>query len=515
MMKNGVKLLTALILLLLGVRAHAQSAYLTVTEEVKKTAEAELGGKCCFVFQSKNADLIITSSVASDGASPAPRSEDGVFCYELTVPTDGKRVLTITKKGTALRVEVTKTPQKNRRLYYVVAEVENPIAIEKQAAGAGDIYPKERKACVRFITPIEDLHVEFSPKLGGRLTKEKASSGANLIKLEIDIDSLNKYKSAEEELKVKKEEIDKIIKDKRDADFNSITDAEWDQQDRVNSEYAIAESNWMEASSIRLWSDGTNVLTLPVEDVKNISLKSLTSYGILLLKEKVFASKYDELMHQAKEYMERRDYELARAHYNSAAEVKGISDADKITATRSAEKMAQLEGYKKLLDDKTDEFYVITNGGGTINKKALFAMMDNLIELNKSMGKETGDSYYLEEATRLAEEKQKVGLVFKGRFVMSEYKGGVVQETPITNVRIYGSQDLNNDDMDSPKYSNKGDLITTVTSSDGKFSFTYQPGKYCTFIFEAVGNDQIRVNKHVSVVGRKEDRNVKIRFPKK
>lgn len=494
---------------------YAQSDYLSATEEIRKTESVELGGKCAFVFLSKNSDLVITSSVREDGASPTPRNIDGMFHYELIVPTDGKRVFSIAKKGTALRAEVTRTPQKDKRLYYIVTEVANPITYEDQSGGRGDAYFVERKACIQFITPIAELQVQFSPKLGGKLKKEQAQSGANVIKLEIDIDSLNKYRNAEEELRHKKEEIDKTIKTKSAVDYNTITDAEWALHDKLADEYKIAEGNLIEAATIRLWSEGTNVLILPIDKIRDITVKSLTSYGILMLKEKVFASKYDELMHQAKEYMERHDYELAKAHYSSAAQVSGISEADKITAERSMEKMATLDGYKKMLDEKTDELYMVTNRGGTINKKALFAMMDNLIELNKSMGKETGDSYYLEEATRLAEEKQKVGLVFKGRFVMSEYKGGVVHETPITNVRIYGSQDLNNDDMDSPKYRNKGELVTTVTSSDGKFSFNYKPGKYCTFIFEAIGNDQIKVNKHVSVVGRKEDRNVKIRFPKK
>ena len=513
-MRKAAKILTASLLLLMGAVAHAQSDYLTVTEEVKKAKEAELGGMCCFVFQSKNGDLVITSSVTSDGASPTPRNMDGTYCYELIVPTDGKRVFTITKKGTALRAEVTKTPQKNKRLYYTVTEVANPIVIENQS-GRGNLYPVERKACLQFTTPIEDLRVQFSPKLGGKLKKERAQSGANLIKLEIDMDSLDKYRNTLQDVQSKYDKINKVIKAKEATDLKSITDAEWDLQERLQKEVATAESNLTEVVTIQLWGEGTNLLTLPVGDVMNIQTKSLTPYGILLLKEKVFASKYDELMHQAKEYMERRDYELARAHYSSAAEVGGISEADRITATRSAEKMSQLEGYKKLLDDKTDELYLLTNAGGTINKKTLFAMMDSLIELNKSMGKETGDSYYLEEAARLEREKQKVGIVFKGRFVMSEYKGGMVQETPITNVRIYGSTELNNDDMDSPKYSKKGELITTVTSADGKFSINYQPGKYCTLIFEAVNNDQIKVNKHISVVGRKEDRNVKIRFPKK
>ena len=177
--------------------------------------------------------------------------------------------------------------------------------------------------------------------------------------------------------------------------------------------------------------------------------------------------------------------------------------------------MEKLDQYKDYLDAKSDELFLTLKSGGTINKKKLFSMMDEVISINKAMYNETNDIYYLEEANRLSDEKLKVGLVLKGRFVISEYKGGVVNESPITNVRIYGCQDFNNDEMDKTNYSNKGELITTITAPDGHFSFNYQQGQYRTIIFEAVNNPQIKVNKHISIVGRNEDRNVKIRFPKK
>ena len=342
-----------------------------------------------------------------------------------------------------------------------------------------------------------------------------AGSGANLISLEIAMDSLNKFREQITQVQAQYDEISKIIQAKEKTDIKSITDQEYDQEERLKNELVKAQNDWIEIATIKVFGENTNTITLPMEDIMNIQAKSLTPYGILLLKEKVFASKYDELMHQAKEYMERRDYELAGAHYASAAEVNGISDVDRITAKRSSEKMETLNTYKQHLDVNADNLYRVTHAGGMINKKQLFGMIDELITLYKAMYKETTDTYYLEEANRLAEEKQDVGIVIKGRFVSSEYKGGVAQETPITNVRIYGSQDFNNDKMDSRSYIGKGELIKTVTDADGHFSFNYKPGKYRAIIFEAVGNPQIKENKHISVLGNTDDRNLKIRFPKK
>ena len=329
------------------------------------------------------------------------------------------------------------------------------------------------------------------------------------------MDSLNKYRNHLGEVQASYDKISKIISEKEKTDIKSITDQEFDEEERLKEELTRAQDNWLEAATIKVYGENTNVLTLPVSDIQAIQTKSCTPYGILLLREKVFASKFDELMHQGSDFLERRDYELAGAHYASAAEVAGISAIDKMTARRSSEKMETLHAWKQELNSRADNLYRVTHQGGMVNKKQLFGMMDELIALNKSMYKETADTYYLEEASRLSEEKQNVGLVIKGRFVMSEYAGGVVKETPITNVRIYGSQDFNNDKMDKPTYLGKGELIKTITDADGHFSFNFKPGKYRSIIFEAVGNPEIKENKHISILGTTDDRNIKIRFPKK
>lgn len=497
-----------------SVSSNAQSDYLTANEETKMTENIDLEGKTSFVFLSKNNDLVITSSINSDPQKPQAESASNGYRYEVLVSSDRKRIFTVAKQGTALRTDVTKMPRKDQRVYYTITEVANPITLENQS-GRSDLYPVERKACIQFTTPINDLQITYSNKLGGKITRDIASSGANLIKLEVDMDSLNKYREKVTSTQNKYDEINKTIRAKEKIDPKSISDEEWDLQEKLQGELIIAQNNWMEVATIQLYGEGTNILTLPINDILSIQTKSLTPYGILLLKEKVFASKYEEMMHQANEYRRGRDYDLAKVHYLSAVDVSGISEADKLTAQKSAEKMEKLENYKKYLNNKSDEFYLMVNAGGMINKKKLFSMMDEIISLNKAMYNETNDTYYLEKANSLSVEKQKVGLVLKGRFVLCEYKGGVLNETPITNVRIYGSQTFNCEEMDKRNFKDKGELIATITDPDGHFSFTYQPGQYRTIIFEAVSNSQIKINKHVSVVGRTEDRNIKIRFPKK
>jgi hypothetical protein len=180
----------------------------------------------------------------------------------------------------------------------------------------------------------------------------------------------------------------------------------------------------------------------------------------------------------------------------------------------SATKMEELNAFKDETDQLAGRLYKITRNNQRVNKDQLHALIDDISERYRTLHLETKDQFYLDEANRLQAEKSKIGFVLKGRFVMSEYKGGSLQEVPITNVRIYGSQASNSDEMDSPKFSRKGEIIETVTAADGHFSLNLHAGEYKTIIFEAIGNKDIKINKHVSVEGRSDDRNVKIRFPK-
>ena len=177
----------------LPIGSIAQSDYISANENTKKAEDVNLGGKTSFVFESKIKDLVITSSINSDEQKPQAKKVGGSYQYEFTVTADRKRTFTVTKMGTAYSATVTKLPSKDRRFYFTVSEIGNPIMLENQS-GRGDLYPVERKACIQITSPINDLQVNYSKKLGAKIKRETAASGALLIKLEIDMDSLNKYR---------------------------------------------------------------------------------------------------------------------------------------------------------------------------------------------------------------------------------------------------------------------------------------------------------------------------------
>jgi hypothetical protein len=176
--------------------------------------------------------------------------------------------------------------------------------------------------------------------------------------------------------------------------------------------------------------------------------------------------------------------------------------------------MEKLAKFKEETDAIADKLYELSASNKVVNKNAFVKMIDDMVDRYNALHKETGDDFYQQEALRLAKEKDDIGFVFKGRVVYSEYKGGSILETPLSNVVIYGSTFSKNEDMDDKDYIHKGDIIETEVDSEGRFSFTLKPGQYKTIIFEVHGDKKIKKNKHVSLEGRTGDRNVKVRFAK-
>lgn len=161
---------------MLSSQVAAQSNYLSSNEDTQRAETVELGGQSSFVFESKSADLVITSSINSDNQRPKAMKAGEMYRYEIIVPADGKRIFTVAKAGTALHTDIPKMPRQNQRFYFTVTEVENPITMENQS-GSSDGYFVERKACIQFTTPIADLQVQYSPKLGGRLDRKNGTVG--------------------------------------------------------------------------------------------------------------------------------------------------------------------------------------------------------------------------------------------------------------------------------------------------------------------------------------------------
>ena len=496
---------------------YAQSSVMTISKDARQTATKELDGKSMVVFISKSDDIVINTTVNSDPVCATPEKTAKGYEYKmlLDISRSKDRVFNVSQKGTTVSEKTGQVLLRpNEVSYYNVELVDNPITMELDNDGSHYIQSGNGWALIEFNSEIK-VTVTYSPKLKAMLKSGRSKAGAYVDSLIVNVEELQSLNNKLQECNKKLEELNKRY------DEMLETDASDSQINAIEEEIKAMESQTEQKSReldqltyISIKGDGTNERSVDAGVLLSLNSKEKKKFNVMLLSKTVtvFKTQYEEMVHQAESHKKNRDYKSAKLFYESAAQAEGATTLNKQAALQSARKMDELAKFKSETDEKADRLYELSAGNKVVNKEQFVAMIEEIASHYDALNKETGDGYFKEEAERLRSQKNKIGLVIKGRCVASDYKGGKLLETPITNIRIYGSQQSDCEEMEKTAYLHKGETIAIIDAPDGTFSLTLMPGQYKTLIFEVVGNKKIKKNKHLSIEGRTDDRNVKIRF---
>lgn len=511
----NLRLFILFILICVGLSASAQESVITVSKDSRLYKEEQLGGKGAVVFMSNSEDLIISTTVNKDPICETPQKTGKVYAYKMVLDISGNRsrVFNISKKGTTFTHKTNQVQlSANKCIGFNVEIVDNPITMETSDVKGYYIQSGNGWALIEINSEIK-LNLTYSPKLRAIHKSGLSKAGTYVDSLIINVSDLHNIRDL---LDAKKQTIEKM---QTQCEDNQASDTEIDALEEkikiAKAEVEELEKELGNLTYISIKGEGTNERTIDSETILSLSSKGKIAYKVMVLLKtvSVFKTKYEEMLNQAVSHKNSRDYASAKMYYENAANAEGATEDDKQAALQSALQMENLAKFKAETDAIADKLYDISAKNQIVNKNVFIKMLDDMVERYRALFNETGDKYYNEEAERLLKEKNNVGFVFKGKLVLSEYKGGSLQETPLTNVRIYGSDYSNCAEMDKKDYLHKGIWITTVTASDGTYSLTLKPGEFKTLIFEAE-DSKIKKNKHVSIEGRTDDRNVKIRFTK-
>lgn len=497
----------------------AQESMITISKDSRLSKEEQLEGKAAVVFISKSEELVISTTVNKDPICDTPRKTAQGFEYRMVLDISGgrDRIFNISKKGTTFSEKTGQILlEADRCIGFNVEIVSNPITMETSDEGGYYIQSGNGWALIEINSEIK-LDLTYSPDLRAIHKSGLSKAGTYVDSLIIKVSDLH---DMTEDLKEKTVSLELL-----NAQYDSLlekqaSDAEIDALEKkidiTKDEVEKMSDKLNHLTYISIKGEGTNERTIEQADVLALNSKEKRAYKVMALLKtvSVFKTKYEEMLNQAVSHKNSRDYAAAKMYYENAAQSEGASESDKQAALQSAQQMDKLAKFKAETDATADKLYELSANNRVVNKEAFIKMIDDMVERYNALHMETGDKFYQDEAQRLLKEKGNLGFVFKGRCVIGEYKGGSLQETPLTNVKIYGSQSSNCEDMDKKDYLHKGELITTVTDPDGRYSLTLKPGQYKTLIFEATHDKKIKKNKHVSVEGRTDDRNVKIRFAK-
>lgn len=514
-----LRLLTLFVLSCATMFVRAQESMITISKDSRLSKEEQLGGKAAVVFMSKSDELVISTTVNKDPVCDTPQKTNEGYAYKMVLDISGgrDRIFNISKKGTTFTEKTGQVLlQANRCIGFNVEIVNNPITMETSDEGGYYIQSGNGWALIEINSEIK-LNLTFSPELRAIHKSGLSKAGTYVDSLIIKVSDLQEMN---EKLSAKNASLVQLNAQYDSLLQNQAPDAEIDAMEKridlTKGEAEKMQDKLNHLTYVSIKGDGTNERTIEQADILALNSKEKKAYKVMALLKtvSVFKTKYEEMLNQAVSHKNSRDYAAAKMYYENAAQAEGASESDKQAALQSAQQMDKLAKFKAETDATADKLYELSANNRVVNKEAFIKMIDDMVERYNALHMETGDKFYQDEAQRLLKEKGNLGFVFKGRCVISEYKGGSLQEAPLAGVKIYGSQSSNCEDMDKKDYLHKGELITTVTDPDGRYSLTLKPGQYKTLIFEATHDKKIKKNKHVSVEGRTDDRNVKIRFTK-
>lgn len=309
------------------------------TNELNRCPEADcfemLNGNRGVLILSKHKDLVI--SVTNLAYKPTitlnGRGMDGYYRYYVIIDArDTKQPkLEVSRMGIPYKAPLLVTLKNPDFLQaYRLEEVSNPIRYEEQTQ-ASDVHFNAEEAALEFTSTIKSLKVKCPPELGARVTGAVSEADTSLLVLNVVIPlaKLDEAREEVERISRRQEELDKMMESlEPDA-------PEWDEMDRLVPEREKAEARLAALSSVELYGDGTNYLSVSIADLGPRAKRTYVVLPIVVEKE-VFTTQCSALMDEGSRLFDMRKYEQAREAYGKALQTGESVVAEMTPVIRSA-----------------------------------------------------------------------------------------------------------------------------------------------------------------------------------
>lgn len=458
----------------------AQNVFMTVDEQVDRQQSVNLGGKASGVFVSSMGDLVISSNIETDVFTQKKNGD--LYEYEVLIDVaNGDRTFTVMRKNTALTAEKKKIfREKNKRYYFLVEEVENPIVLNEQG-GRGEALIEEGKqkgnACVEFTTTLEGLKIKHSPKLACTIERSKTPAGAYVFSVIIDMEAFGKARDAVHKTDSAFNATDAKINEMGEKG-QEISRNEWERLDSLEIAKNEAEAAFNSISYLVVYTEGSNKLAVPIGD---LSPKQKIPYGVLSLREKVeiYNRSYDQYVGSALEAEKSRKYNTAQEFYEQGANAEDATEEEKASCRAKAQEMKECAGYWNMANVVLKKLKELKKQGGMADYGMIEECYEVAIANYKSLYKVRNDEEFQRRADILQKALDKLGLVVEGNVVMTEMKQGRLIEEKATNVSIYACVSSFNKDMRKGAH---GVYVGSV-DADGNFHVQIDRNTYAGLLF--------------------------------
>lgn len=303
----------------LALPSWAQSGTNELNPSPEDDCFESLDGNRGVLILSKHKDLIIsvTNKAYPVSVDLRGKNEEGWYRYYVIIDArDTKKPkLEVGRMGSPYRSSQLVTLKNPDFLVaYRLEEVDNPIRYDEQTE-VNDVHFNATEAALEFTSTLKSLQVKCPPDLGARVNSQVNPQDTSLLLVEviIPLERLDEARTNVTKLQNRLDELNALLDaGKLDADAPEL-----DEMDRLGEEVKQADARLASLSSVMIYGEGTNLLSIPIGDLAPRVKRSYVVLPIVVEKE-VFTSQCSALMDEGGRLFGMRKYKQARAAYDKA-----------------------------------------------------------------------------------------------------------------------------------------------------------------------------------------------------
>lgn len=332
-MKRLKNLFIILMMAVFYVPAFSQQ-YISYSDYKEADCLGDLNGDKGMLILSKYSDLVLTvTNIGENGIKPVinynGKGIDGLYSYEVIIssketPTPN---VAISRRGSVDKTNIIPTENRplveNYFIAYMVEGVDNPIRYTDQTKSTSSILDPN-KAAVELTSPMKNLQVKIDPLLQSTIKRELSKADPNIMIYTIEIPIKNYLEISDRygALKAKSEEF-KTLEDEASKKGKPLTDEQYKEIDKCETELKEAEVTLSRVNSITVFGEGTNYVLLNIE---GLAPRVKKCYAILplVIEKEVFVTECSRFMSEAGKLFSMRKYKEAKIAYTSALNANDI-----------------------------------------------------------------------------------------------------------------------------------------------------------------------------------------------